>query len=560
MLSLKKIFHHQTSRIGTAAIIISLSTLLSRLLGFLRDGLLMARFGAGRELDMYFAAFRIPDLVYGILITGGVIAVFIPLFSEKFKKGKEEAFDFANNLLNVFLFLLVIISFILSLFTPYFLKLIAPGFSPEEFQETVLLTRILFLSPIIFGLSSIFSGMLQYFGMFLAYSLAPVLYNLGIIFGILFLAPHFGVLGLVIGVIVGALSHLLVQVPSALKSGFRYKFIFNIREKFIKKAFRLMIPRSLGTATYHINLIFMTALASLLGPGSITVFNLANNLQYFPVGIVGVSFAIASFPSFSKSWASEEKEKFFSDITSTTRKILFVVIPLSVIFLVLRFQIVQLLNLSGKFILGKTLYSFQSIELTSLSLGLFSFGIFALSLSPLFSRIFFSFQDTKTPLISSILAISLNVSLAIFFIYFFGLYSLGEEMKILALPLSCSIAEIFRSVFLFFFLEKKFSLFGEKDTIYWQREKKEIKNFLKDLFIVSLIFGIIVWLSLKITNPFVNKFSFWSLFFQSLLAVSVGGVILLFFSRKLKIKEEKYLTQLLGRFLFNLKRGGKSLK
>ena len=190
-----RFFNSQTNSVGAAAGILALSALISRVLGVVRDWLLAKTFGAGPELDVYFAAFRIPDLVYNILIAGGVIVAFLPLFSEYFSKGnKEDAWRFTNNTLNIFLFFLIFLCLILFIFASPLIKLITPGFDPEQLQKTIFLTRLMFLSPIFLGLSSIFSGILQYFNRFLIYGLCPILYNLGIIFGVLFLAPPLGVL------------------------------------------------------------------------------------------------------------------------------------------------------------------------------------------------------------------------------------------------------------------------------------------------------------------------------------------------------------------------------
>jgi len=322
-------FNSQTKTITFAAAILGLSALFSRLLGLIRDRLLAGNFGAGEELDIYFAAFRIPDFVYGILIMGGIAAVFLPVFSEYYKKNENDAWRFVNNLLNTFLFLLILLCSVLALLTPFLIDLIAPGFSPEKKDLAIDLTRIMFLSPILFGLSSLFSGILHYFNRFLAYSLAPILYNLGIIFGILFLVPIFGLPGLAYGVILGAAAHWLFQIPAAIVSGYKYKPVFNFRSPGISKVFKLMIPRTVGAAAYHLNLIVITAIASTLTVGSIAIFNFSNNLQYFPIGIIGASFAIAAFPGLCRTWAAGLKEEFSETFSSTFRQILFLIIPIN---------------------------------------------------------------------------------------------------------------------------------------------------------------------------------------------------------------------------------------
>jgi len=461
---LGRFFNSQTKTISGAAGILAITALISRLLGLVRDRLLASTFGAGPDLDVYFAAFRIPDFVYNILIAGGVIVAFLPLFSEYFLKDKKEAWDFANNVLNVFLFFLVLISLGISVFAPILVKIITPGFSPQQISLTVLLTRILFLSPILLGLSSIFSGVLQYFNKFLAYSLAPVLYNLGIIVGIIFLAPVSGILGVTLGVILGAFLHMVIQIPSAIGSGFWYKPNFNLKDPKIKRVFSLMIPRTLGVAAPQINLMVVTAIASGLPAGAISIFTFANNLQQFPLGLIGIPFAIAAFPALSQDWAAQKKEEFIEKFSLTFRKILFLIIPISFLIFILKNQIVEIILKTGRF--GE-----DAAKMAAASLGLFALGIFATCLIPLIFRAFFALQDTKTPTIIAIIAVILNIFLSFGFVRLlsfpnsfqasisnlFNLQGIGN-IAVIGLPLAFSIDSILQFILLTVFLFRKINI------------------------------------------------------------------------------------------------------
>ncbi len=468
----------QTKSITGAAWILILSALISRFLGLIREGLLANFFGAGSELDIYFAVFRIPDLIYNVLIAGGIIVAFLPLFSEYFSKNKEQAWQLTNNILNVFLFLLIFLCLIFFIFTPFLIKLITPGFSAEQMAQTIFLTRLMFLSPILFGLSSIFSGILQHFNRFLIYSFSPILYNLGIIFGILFLARPLGILGVVIGVVLGAFLHLAVQIPSAFHCGFRYKPIFNFKDPGIKKVFILMFPRIFGMAANQINLIIITAIASTLTVGSIAIFNFANNLHYLPIGIIGVSFAIAAFPKLSRYWAFNKKQEFIKNFSSVFKQILYFTIPTSILIFILRNQIVEIILKHGKF-------SSVSAEITAACLGLFCLGIFAYSLIPLIFRAFFASKDTKTPTLIAISAIIVNVILSFYFVWLLDFSNLFqnfiiqimalqaiENIQVLGLPLAFSLAGIFQFVLLMIFLDKKF----KKSNIKLEKEKLASKG------------------------------------------------------------------------------------
>ena len=220
--------------IGGAVSILAIAVLFSKLLGVLRDRLLAGSFGASIDLDIYFAAFKIPDLIYGIIFAGGVLVSLLPLFSDIYNENKEKSWDFINNLINIFLVVFVVVGILFFVFSPELVNKMVSGFDEGAIQKTVELTRLIFISVLFFGLSSIFSTILNYFNRFVAYSLAPILYNLGIIFGIIFLAPHWGIFGVGIGVVLGALLHLLVQVPTAIKLGYRYRPIINFKDSKLK--------------------------------------------------------------------------------------------------------------------------------------------------------------------------------------------------------------------------------------------------------------------------------------------------------------------------------------
>lgn len=521
----KTMFNHflnsQTKTITFAAILLAISVLISRVLGLIRDRLLAGSFGAGEELDIYFAAFRIPDFVYGILIMGGISAVFLPIFSEYFKKNEKEAWEFTNNLLNSFLILLVLICGILFIFTPFLIDLIAPGFSQKNQELTVSLARIMFLSPIFFGLSSIFSGVLHYFNRFLAYSIAPVLYNLGIIFGILFLVPKFGLHGLAYGVILGAISHWVLQIPAARSSGYKYLPVVSFKSPGLIKAFKLMIPRTIGAAAYHINLIVVTAIASTLAVGSISIFNFSNNLQYFPIGLIGLSFALASFPVLTRAWTAGLKDKFLETFYSTFCQVLFLIVPISILIFILRTQIV-------KVILGTGRFGWSEIHLTAASLGIFCLGIFSAAFIPFLARVFYSFQDTKTPVLIGISSMALNIILCFTLVFFLKSSALFQDLiikvlnlqgiddiTVLGLPLALSIAAVIQFLLLLIFLKKKLAGFGFKEI--WISFQK--------IIVASILMTVSVYFTLQLIANFININAPLGILIQGFFAALIGMLV-----------------------------------
>ena len=458
---LNKIFNSQTKTLTRGALIIGVSYFFSAVLGLIRDRLLVGHFGAGLELDVYFAAFRIPDFVYNILILGGLIVAFLPLFAEYFPRNKVETWQMTNYILNAFLIFILAISFILFLLTPWFIKWLFPGFGPAHYKLAVPLIRLLFLSPIFFGISNLLSGILQYFQRFFIYSLTPILYNLGIIFGILFLTPHFGIFGVGLGVVFGAFLHMAIQIPTARNCGLSYKFLLDFKYPAIKRIFKLMVPRVFGVAAQQINLIIITAIASTISAGSIVIFSISNNFQGLPVGVIGASFAVAVFPTLSRFFAENRKKEFLENFSSIFRQILVFVIPISILIFLLRDQIVGIIYLTGKFGLADA-------KLASACLGIFAFSIFAQSLIPLLTRAFFSLQDTKTPTLITLAVVLINIILSFSFVWllrtpnifsnflteFFSLLR-NENTPLLGLPLAFSISAICQFILLIFFLRKK---------------------------------------------------------------------------------------------------------
>jgi len=533
---INQIFNSRTKTVTFAAILLAISALISGILSLIGDGLLAGKFGVWGETNIYFAAFKIPDLVYNLLIVGGLGISFLPIFSEYYQKDEKKAWEMTNHILNVFLFFLILISLILFIFTPQLIHFIAPGFSSEAKEETVLLTRLMFLSPIFFGLSSIFSSILQYFDRFLIYSLCPILYNLGIIFGILFLAPKFGILGVGMGVILGAFFHWIIQIPSAINCGFRYKFLFNFKYPAIKKIFSLMFPRIFAVAAQQINLIVINAIASTI-LGAISIFNFANNLQNFPVAIIGVSFAIASFPILSKNWANGQKKEFLENFSLTFRQILYLIIPISLLLFILRAQIVRLVLGS----LGKE-FDWVATRLTAASLGIFSISILASALIPLLYRAFFSLQDTKTPTSIAILSIILNIILTFSFthllnsqnllsLFFIKLLKLKgiEKISAIGLPLAFSFSSIFQFLFLFIFFQKRIGDF----------EKKEILISFKKIIFASIFLIFLTYFSLYFWAQFLNTHTIFGLFFQTILTGLAGFLSYFLITLYLKSPEIK---------------------
>lgn len=538
-----RLLNFKTKTITFAAVVLASSALLSRCLGMLRDNLL-GNLLPKTQTDIYFAAFRIPDFVYGILISGGIIAAFLPVFSAEFKKSKEHAWELANNVLTFFLIALIVISFILAVFTPQLIDLLVPGFDMAQKAQTITLTRIMFLSPILLGVSAIFSGVLQYSNLFFAYSLTPIFYNIGIIIGIVFFLPllNFDLRALAYGVILGAFLHLLIQIVPCLKSGFRPRFSFNFRHLGLQKIFKLMLPRTIGAGAFHLNLIVITSIASTLSPGAISVFSYSSNLQGLPIGLIGISFATAAFPVFSRHFVQEQREEFSKKFLSIFSQILFLIIPLSFLIFLLRAQIVRLVL--GTSIVGNGLFGWWLTRLTAACLGIFCVALFANCLIPLLTRTFYSFHNTKTPVKIAIFSIILNIFLCYSFVSLLSSSSFIQErmvsflklkgiqdISIIGLPLALAFSSIIQFTLLVIFLKRKTKIldFG-----------KIYKSGLK-ILISTLLMGVIVYMSLHISSIFLPMDKVLGILWQVFIASTLGILSYGFFSLLLKCEEPKII-------------------
>ncbi len=515
--------------ITQSAFLIAVMGVASRALGLFRDRILAAKYGAGDELDIYYAAFKIPDLIYTFLVLGALSAAFIPVFSFLITKKKErEAWEFTNSILSIGIFLLGIIAISLYFLAPFFVKLIVFGFNQRKQTAVVELTRIMLLSPVILGISGIAGGILNSFKKFFFYSLAPVFYNIGIIIGAIFFTSFWGIKGLALGVVLGSLLHLLIQIPEIIRSGFRFNFCFDFKNQYLHQVGKLMIPRLMGLAVSQINLLVITILASTLESGSLAVFNFANNLQSIPIGLFSISYAVAAFPALSCIWAQGDKKEFAEKFSKTFRRILFFVIPLSIFIFLLRAQIVRLILGTGKF-------SWEDTVATLNVLGIFCVSLFAQGMIPFLTRAFYSTQDTKTPFFVGIFVETINIILALILI---------GKMGLSGLVWAFSISSIINAFLLFL-------IFGTKTSQLNKKIKEIIYSVFKVIF-ASLLAGIFIQI-LKYfigVDPFGPERTLVGILTQFLVSFLGGLVVYGLVGKLLKIEEVNYFARIVKRKIF----------
>lgn len=461
-----KLFNQESKTIAGAAFIIGASAILSRVLGLIRDRLLVSHFGLGDHLDAYYASFQIPNFIFALLVLGTLSVAFIPVFTGQLAKGRrEEAWRMTNSILSIVIVLMGGLCLLLSLGAPYLVPVIAPGFSGDKLALTIMLTRVMMLSPFFFALSAVFSSVLNSFRQFVAVSIAPLFYNASIIFGIAVLSKPFGIMGVAYGAILGAVLHLSIQLPSVIALGWRARFSPDTKQEGVREVGRLFLPRVFGIDISQISQFVGTSIGTTFGVGAPAIFNLALNIAYVPIGAIAIPFAIAAFPNLSEAIARGDRDSFTRTFASTFRQILFFLFPLSALAVVLRVHILRV-------VIGARGLSWGETRLAAAAFGLFVISMTLQGLTPLLARAFYALKNTWIPVLISAIAMTIEIIL-IFALkawlasgsgaatawLWLGLYGV-DDVRVLALPLAFSIASLSQVVLLLFLLRRKFGQIG----------------------------------------------------------------------------------------------------
>lgn len=537
MEKILRIFSKEYGNINQAALLLGLFAFLSQALGLVRDRAFVHFIGPSNTLDVYYAAFRIPDLIFVSIASLVSITVLIPFILSRMsgEKVTDEARAFLDDVFTVFLIAIIAVSILFFFLMPFIVPYVAPGFSIEMQDKVIVLSRIMLLSPILLGLSNLFGSITQLFRKFFIYALSPVFYNFGIITGVLVLYPLFGLKGLAFGVVFGAILHFLIQALSSVQSGFTPRFSKKINFSNIRKVVAVSLPRTLGLSLNSIALIVIISIASFLPDGSISIFNLSLNLQSVPLGIIGLSYAVAAFPIMSKSYALGNIDEFKKNLKSTARAIVFWSLPITFLFVVLRAQIVRV-------ILGSGSFSWDDTRLVAASLALFSVSIMAQGLTALFARAYYAGGNTRKPLIINFVSSLSIVVFSIFFLYIFKNNLLFHDFiesilkvsnivgtEVLMLPLAYSLGTIINVGLLWFFIRRDFM----------PKEQFLVVTFFQSLG-ASFFIGVISYLSLNAFSPLFGTNTFWGIFLQGFMSGLVGvmgGVAVLYLLKNQELKD-----------------------
>lgn len=414
------------------ALLLSVLTFASYIMGLVRDRILTRTFGAGEELDAFNAAFVIPELSLGIVVASGVAAPFVPIFTGLRRENEPESQAFGQTILTLAVIAMGVVSVLLFVFAPLTVPIVASGFGPEQQQLYIELFRVMTLTPIIFAASMVLGEVLIADRRFLYYGLAPILYNAGLAFGALFLSPEFGIFGPAIGAVIGALLHLGIRIVGIRGTGFHIRARLSFAVAGLMDFFRLMLPKTASSPIEPLTFLFFTNVASTLVAGSITSVSLARNFQSVPVSLVGVAFSLAAFPLLSSAYASGDRGAFSRIVRMNT-------LSVGVLTVAATIGLIVIGELAIDVLLGGGLFDQEDVQRTALVLAVFAIAIPFESLGQLYSRAIYATRHTTLQVVASLVGFAVTIGATLLTV---------DALDIVAIPFGFAAGTIVRFVLL----------------------------------------------------------------------------------------------------------------
>ena len=537
----KKIFtfiEREISGVHEAAYILGFFAILSQLLALLRDRLFAHSFGAGETLDLYYAAFRIPDFIFVTVASLVSISVLIPFLISESEHNIEQGKKFINSIFTIFFFGMCAVSIVVYFLIPRLLILFFPDFVVSgQFPELITLTRLLLLSPFFLGISNLLASVTQLYNRYIIYALSPLFYNLGIIIGVVFFYPMVGIVGLGYGVVLGAFLHMVLQIPFIVSKGFFPKFSFHGNWRVIRRVLMLSLPRTLALSANELAKFALISLASFLSIGSISIFTLSYNMQSVPLSIIGVSYSLAIFPTLSRLYAQGNKKEFIEKIAVSTKHIIFLSLPVMTLFVVLRAQIVRT-------ILGSGAFDWQDTRLTAAALAIFVLSLIPQSLVLLFARAYYSMNKTLQPLMVNVVS-----SLLIILCGYVSLTFADNHAFLVALGKIFRVSDVLGIDVLLLALSYAIGV-TVNCLWHWVLIEKECRGFTRQVvrtifqsLIASLFMGLVAYSMLAVFDNIFNLSTVIGIFMQGFLA---GIVAILVWALVLKLLGSRELTAMIA--------------
>lgn len=421
--------------VARAAGIMMVAIMTSRLLGLVRERAIADIFGRSAVTDAFFAAFSIPDLMYYLLVGGALSAAFIPVFTEYLAKGEEEeAWEIGSSFLNLIIILLLIFTVCGIIFSPYLAPLVAYDFHGEKLELLISLMRIMFPAVFFTALAGLGTGIHYSYKQFGPPAVGPIIYNIAIIIAAYGLGRSYGIYGLAAGVVVGAIGNFLTQFSFALKRNAGYSFRIDLQHPAVRKMFKLMLPSVFGLSIIQLNLLVTQNLASALPEGSITALRLANRLMQLPLGVFAMAVSTAAFPTMTTQVALAQMTELKKTVSISLRSIYYITVPAMVGLIIMSEPIVRLLYETGQF-------TAQDTIVTAEALVFFSLALVSQATLQIVTRVYYSLQDTVTPVKVGLLTFFVNLGLNLMFLHYTNLehkglalaFSIGSLVNMLVL-------------------------------------------------------------------------------------------------------------------------------
>jgi len=536
MLSFRKTLSKANGKLPLriAAALLAGSTLISSLLGLFRDrlfnGLYLDTYPTGA--DAYTVAFTIPDFMFMILVSGALSVTFIPVFNQRLATGnKRSAWELSTSLVNLMAIATLIASVLIIVFAEFLVRyVVGPGLDESSRSLAVSMMRVIAVSPFLFAVATVITSMQQAIGRFAFYAMAPAIYNIGIIIGIMFFTNGIslfgwqvfegGIMGVALGVVLGAILQLIVSSIGLMGMGFDYRFKIFWKNKGFRQVLRLLPPRSLDQGIDYVNSIVETNLASRLVAGSVRAYQQAQSLSYVPINLIGVAISTAAFPKMTERMGQGRPDLFKKELQAVLRIIIWLALPVTVIAFFGRGYLVNFIKNGGDPYMASIL-------------GILALSILFRSIYFISARSFYAQQDTKTPLFISLFTISMNIVLAIWF-------TLGLSMGVYGLAWAAVIVSILEVGILFFIMQRRIK--GLFDAVF--------VHAIARMASAAGFTALITYFTLTIFPLSADDQSFWATFPKFAFIVAVSGVSYLLFCYLLKLPEVRPILNYIQRILF----------
>ena len=536
MINFRRTISKANSRLPLklAASLLAASSLIASLLGLLRDRIFNSTYyltyptGA----DAYRVAFSVPDFMFIILVSGALSVSFIPVFNQRLSKGnKKSAWELSTSVMNLMAIATLIASVLIIIFArPLVQYVVGPGLDESSRSLAISMMRVIAVSPFLFAIATVITSMQQAVGRFTFFAMAPVVYNVGIIIGLLFFtnginifgwqAFEGGIMGVALGVVLGSILQLLISALGLYGMGYDYRFKIFWKNKGFRQVLRLLPPRSLDQGIDYVNSIVETNLASRMVAGSVNAFQQASTLAYMPINLIGVAISTAAFPKMTERLAEGRPDLFKSELQIVLRVIIWLALPVTVIAILARGYIVNLIVYRGD--------PYMAGILAILAISILFRSVYFIS-----ARSFYANQDTKTPLYISLFTIGLNITLAVWF-------TLGLDMGVYGLAWAAVIVSAVEASILFYIMSRRIEGLFDKAFI----------NAVVRMASAAGFMAIITYVTLSIFPLSADSPEFWSSLPKLALVIVASGLSYLVFCRLFKLPEATPVIDRIVKFFY----------